>query len=135
MYTQQKSGQFKKKSNVFSKDKEHEDVGAVFFDADLDGDQDLYVISGGSEKKPKGLFYKDRFYENKGNGKFVKNIKAIPNITSSGLRVSLSDFDNDGDINLFIGGRIKPGFYGHPVKNYLLENNSKHGLIKFTRAG
>jgi len=132
LYIQQKSGKFTKKSNVFSRDKKHEDVGAVFFDADQDGDQDLYVISGGSEAKPNDSYYTDRFYENKGNGKFVRNTTAIPTITSSGLRVSPSDFDNDGDIDLFIGGRIKPGFYGRPVKSYLLENNSEDGKIKFT---
>ncbi|TXD47872.1 VCBS repeat-containing protein [Polaribacter sp. IC073] len=132
LYIQQETGEFIKNSNVFSRDKKYEDVGAIFFDADLDGDLDLYVISGGSEAKPNDSYYTDRFYENKGDGKFVKNTTAIPTITSSGLRVSASDFDNDGDIDLFIGGRIKPGFYGRPVKSYLLENNTEKGKIKFT---
>lgn len=131
LYIQQQSGKFIKKSTVFSRDKKYEDVGAVFFDADKDGDQDLYVISGGGEAKPNDSYYTDRFYENKGNGKFVKNTTAIPNISSSGLRVSPSDYDNDGDIDLFIGGRIKPGFYGRPVNSYLLENNSNNGKISF----
>ena len=132
LYMQQISGEFIKNNKIFSKDQKQEDVGAVFFDADLDGDQDLYVVSGGSELKSKDSYYTDRFYENTGNGKLVKKTSALPNITSSGLRVSAVDFDNDGDIDLFIGGRVKPGFYGHFVKSYLLENNSKNGVIKFT---
>ncbi|MCL6293910.1 VCBS repeat-containing protein [Jejuia spongiicola] len=134
LYIQTSSGTFNKNINVFASDKKHEDVGAVFFDADNDGDKDLYVISGGTELKPNDNYYLDRFYENKGDGHFIKNTSAIPNITSSGLRVSPSDFDNDGDIDLFIGGRIKPGFYGRPVNSYLLENISKDGTISFKDA-
>lgn len=131
LYFQNKDGKFVKLKTPFDADKEHEDVGAIFFDADNDGDLDLYVISGGTEKSPKNPYYRDRFYENKGNRKFVKNTTAIPNIQSSGLRVSKADFDNDGDLDLFIGTRVKPGFYGQPSKSYLLENRSKAGNIKF----
>lgn len=131
LYIQNQSGVFVKNTSVFNSDKKHEDVGAVFFDADNDGDQDLYVISGGTEKAVNNSYYLDRFYENKGNGNFVKNTSALPNITSSGLRVSPTDFDNDGDVDLFIGGRIKPGFYGRPVTSYLIENISVDGKIKF----
>ncbi len=134
LYIQTPTGTFKKNTNVFASDKKHEDVGAVFFDADNDGDQDLYIISGGTEFKPNDNYYTDRFYENKGKGNFVKNTLAIPHITSSGLHVSPSDFDKDGDIDLFIGGRIKPGFYGRPVNSYLLENISKDGTIRFIDA-
>lgn len=131
LYIQNSNGKFTPKNNVFASDKKYEDVGAVFFDADSDGDQDLYVISGGTENTPKDVYYTDRFYENKGNGNFVKNIKAIPTVSSSGLRVTPCDFDKDGDIDLFIGGRVKPGFYGRPVKSYLLQNNSKNGMVNF----
>ncbi|WP_341216892.1 VCBS repeat-containing protein [uncultured Wocania sp.] len=131
LYLQNTLGKFIKDHKTFVSDKNYEDVGAVFFDADNDGDQDLYVISGGIEYAPNNSNYKDRLYENKGKGHFVKNNSALPNITSSGLRVSLSDFDNDGDIDLFVGGRVKPGFYGRPTKSYLLENNSSNGSISF----
>ena len=131
LYLQNASGKFSKSSKAFSLDKNYEDVGAVFFDADNDGDQDLYVISGGSENGPNNDYYADRLYENKGQGNFIKNTKALPRITSSGLRVSPADYDNDGDIDLFIGGRVKPGFYGRPTKSYLLENTSSNGSISF----
>ena len=131
LYLQTKSGTFTKNTNIFAKDKKHEDVGAVFFDADNDGDKDLYVISGGTELEVNDGYYLDRFYENMGNGSFVKKHSAIPNITSSGLRISTTDFDNDGDVDLFIGGRVKPGFYGRPATSYLLENKSQNGVISF----
>ncbi|QTD39111.1 VCBS repeat-containing protein [Polaribacter batillariae] len=131
LYIQDTSGKFSKNSSAFFKDKSHEDVGAIFFDADNDGDNDLYVISGGTEEKPNSNYYIDRFYENTGKGNFIKNSNAIPKILSSGLSVSASDFDNDGDIDLFVGARVKPGFYGQLVKSHLLENISSNGKIRF----
>ena len=134
LYLQNEFGKFTKKKSVFTSDKMYEDVGAVFFDADNDGDQDLYVISGGAENKPNDKYYIDRLYENKGQGNFVKNTNALPNALSSGLRVSPCDFDKDGDIDLFVGGRVLPGSYGRPVQSYLLENTSSNGMINFTDA-
>ncbi len=131
LYVQKTNGTFSKNTTPFIADKNHEDVGAVFIDADNDGDSDLYVVSGGTEKAPNDHFYTDRLYENKGNGVFVKTIDAIPNITNSGLRAAPCDFDKDGDIDLFIGSRVLPGSYGRLSKSYLLENKSNNGKIRF----
>ena len=131
LYLQTAAGKFSKNNNAFISDKNHEDVGAVFFDADNDGDQDLYVISGGTEAIPNSNYYLDRFYENTGSGNFIKNSKALPKITSNGLSIAPADFDKDGDIDLFIGGRVQPGFYGRPTKSYLLENVSINGKVRF----
>ncbi len=131
LYLQTSSGKFTKKSRLFYADRMHEDVGATFFDADQDGDQDLYIVSGGTEESPNSPYYQDRFYENNGKGSFTKREGAIPMIRTSGLRVAPGDFDNDGDIDLFIGSRVKPGFYGRYSKSYLLENTSGSGKIRF----
>lgn len=131
MYLQNISGKFSKSSKTFSLDTNYEDVGTVFFDADNDGDQDLYVISGGSENRSNNDYYTDRLHENKDQGNLIKNTKILPKISSSGLRVSPADYDNDGDIDLFIGGRVKPGFYGRQTRSYLLENTSSNGSISF----
>jgi len=132
LYIQTKAGEFIK-SNVqlFEKDKMHEDTGALFFDADQDGDQDLYVVSGGNEEEPNALYYQDRFYENKGRGRFVKTANTIPEITTSGLKVTAGDYDNDGDLDLFVGSRVKPIHYGQYAKSYILENKNVSGKIKF----
>ncbi len=132
LYIQTTNETFKKsKTTVFEKDKNHEDTGALFFDADADGDQDLYVVSGGNETTPNSKYYEDCFYENKGNGYFVKTTNTIPKITTSGLKVTAGDYDKDGDLDLFIGSRVKPMHYGQYSKSYILENQSKTGKIKF----
>ena len=131
IYLQTSNRTFEKKVTPFSGDSNHEDTGALFFDADQDGDMDLYVISGGYEYEPNHPYYQDRLYVNDGKGNFSKNISALPEITGSGLRISANDYDNDGDIDLFIGTRVQPGFYGRYSKSYLLENQSSTDQIKF----
>jgi hypothetical protein len=106
---QDASGRFKTSLlKDFEFDKLHEDVAAIFFDIDGYEDQDLYAVSGGNTSKKNHLNYQDRIYLNNGKGSFKKSEKSIENFTTSGSVVIPSDFDNNGDIDLFIGGRHIP---------------------------
>ncbi|WPR73027.1 VCBS repeat-containing protein [Flavobacterium sp. NG2] len=108
---------------AFTADKEFEDVGACFFDADNDGDQDLYVVSGSYEfdKTPKLL--QDRLYLNDGKGQFKRALNNLPEMISAGSVVTPCDYDNDGDIDLFVGGRVIPNKYPYAPESFLLINN------------
>jgi len=120
-----KSGNFNvQNTKTFFLDKKYEDVGATFFDADNDGDQDLYVISGSYEYYEYPTAYQDRLYLNDGHGIFTKSIGILPEITSAGSVAKPCDYDNDGDIDLFIGGRVVPGKYPYAPTSYLLQNNN-----------
>lgn len=126
LYKQQKSGKFiESYSDVWEKDKSYEDMGSIFFDYDNDGDKDLYVVSGGGGdvKEIPGLL-QDRIYKNNGNGEFFKAENVLPKITSSGQQVKANDIDNDGDLDLFVGGRTIPGKYPYNPKPYLLINEN-----------
>jgi enediyne biosynthesis protein E4 len=116
----------------FRKDKPSEDMGAVFFDADGDGDLDLYVASGSNEFEPGASELADRLYLNDGKGGFAKTpAGASPADTENDGPVAAVDYDHDGKIDLFIGARCAPGGYPRAGKSRLLHNQSGKAGVKF----
>ena len=109
-----------------------ENEGVLLFDADNDGDLDLYLTSGSDEFAPDSKNYQDRFFENDGKGNFTFRESALPVNYTSKSCVKAVDFDNDGDLDLFIGGRVIPGRYPQAVNSFIYRNDSKKGEIKFT---
>jgi enediyne biosynthesis protein E4 len=124
---QQKNGSFTTSINpVFEADKTSEDTDCAMFDADLDGDLDLYVASGGNELPESSSALSSRLYLNTSTGRFVKSDQVLPaGKYESSSCVRAEDFDNDGVVELFVGLRLKPFLYGVPVNGYLLENDGK----------
>jgi hypothetical protein len=122
MYIQKMNGKFAKSNQqLFKKEKDFEDTNALFFDANNDGKVDLYVTSGGYELKENHPLLQDRLYMNNGKGKFTKSTK-LPSMLSYTKAITASDFDNDGDLDLFVGSRVIPGKYPLSNPSYLLEN-------------
>ncbi len=120
----QKAGEKWSKSSTaaFKKHAGSEDMKSLFFDADSDGDLDLYVVSGGSEFNENQRVLQDRLYKNDGKGNFTDNSNVLPDLKFSGMKVTNADYDGDGDQDLFVSGRIIPQKYPYPAKSVLLEN-------------
>ena len=135
LFLQTKKGKFiVKQEKSIAADSLHEDVAAVFFDADGDGDKDLYVASGGYEFNEGDSLLQDRLYLNDGNGNFIKSVKALPQLYSSKGTVAAADIDNDGDIDVFVGGRVVPGKYPLTPESAILLNNGKGIFTNETNA-
>ncbi len=108
------------------------DEGLLLFDADGDGDLDLYAASGGYEAQPGSGIYQDRFYLNDGKGNFTLVKEALPINSTSKLCVRAVDYNKDGKLDLFVSGRVDPWNYPKPVSSFIFRNDSKNGVIKFT---
>ena len=124
LYIQKNDGSFlSSNKKLFEDDRVFEDSNASFIDIDGDDDFDLYVTSGGYENGEGNPLLKDRLYENDGNGNF-KRSDALPYIYSNSKAIATVDYDNDGDIDIFIGGSVKPGQYPLADPSYLLKNEN-----------
>jgi hypothetical protein len=123
---QQRDGKFVASDDaLFAQDAISEDLGAVFFDANGDGHPDLYVVSGGNEFSEGAPALQDRLYLNDGRGHFRKTTGNLPSESESGSRVVAADYDGDGAIDLFVGGRVVPGHYGRDPRSMLLKNDGR----------
>jgi hypothetical protein len=125
LFLQNTSGFSPSKQVDFQQDAIFEDVDAVFLDIDNDKDLDLYVVSGGNEFSGNSIEQFDRVYRNDGKGNFTRDKAALPPMFTNKSCVKPFDFDKDGDLDLFVGGRVVPFNYGKTPKSYLLVNNGR----------
>ena len=127
LYLNLGNGRFEPGANdAFRRNAECEDMAPLFFDADGDGDLDLYVVSGGVESPPGAETLRDRLYLNDGKGRFTTaRAGALPDLRDSGGAAAAADFDRDGDVDVFVGGRVVPGGFPRTPESRLLLNDGK----------
>ncbi|MDH3710876.1 MAG: VCBS repeat-containing protein, partial [Cyclobacteriaceae bacterium] len=129
LFVQSEAGGFRS-HDQFTEHAQSEDLDCAFFDANGDGNQDLYVTSGGSEFSSISVWLNDRLYLGDGQGGFVHSGQKLPNKGYEATSVVIPwDYDHDGDLDLFVGGRSVPFYYGVPCDSYLLKND---GIGNFT---
>ena len=110
----------------------NQDLGILLFDVDSDKDLDVYVASGGYGQAANTQAYEDRLYVNDGQGNFVHAVAALPQNFTSKLCVRSIDYDKDGDLDLFVSGRVEPWQYPKPVSSFIFRNDTKNGEPRFT---
>lgn len=123
LYLQNSDGSFTEKTPRAFLNMTSEIVDAILFDADNDHDLDLFVVTGGNEYKANDPELRDHLFINDGKGVFVNDDDRIPNIVENGGCVAAADFDRDGDIDLFIGGRLESEKYGQNPPSYFFIND------------
>jgi len=133
IFLQTKTGFVESPQKVFEQDKAFEDTDAIFFDADNDGDLDLYVVSGSHEWEETSPFLQDRLYLNDSKGNFTKSKDQLPADFQNGSCVKVADWDKDNDLDILICGRSVPLFYGLPAENRLLINDGKGNFEDHTK--
>ncbi len=133
LYVQSAQGSFSARPQpAFEADKHSEDTDALFVDVDGDQDLDLYVVSGGNEFAEDDQALQDRLYLNDGKGNFMRDARRLPAMMTSGATISAGDVDQDGDTDLFIGGRVVPGQYPMSPRSYLLRNDGQGNFEDMT---
>ena len=132
LFIQSKDGSYMEKIQpAFLEDAEAEDCFAVFIDADNDGDQDLFVVSGGYAVDDEQML-QDTLYINEA-GRFIKSKDKVPAEALSGAVAVAFDFDADGDQDIFVGSRVIPGSYPVAPSSLLLENDGKGKFREVTK--
>lgn len=133
VFLQNSNGKFTRKQLPgYNQPQLQDDAGIGLIDVDADGDLDLFIASGGAENQPQTKAYTDHFYLNDGKGNFAEMNVDFTNNRSTKSCVIANDYDLDGDLDLFIGGRVIPGRYPMPTSSFIYRNDSQKGSVVFT---